>query len=927
MPGSTTSRSLEQYVELGRMGDALRCLRESNSPTSTERDLILAEVCAVAGHPVDTKKLSEFLAFGKLATLEHSLRARTVLAQLQIDNGDARKAHALLCEIAKEAVAAKLWKIRCWAELWLLTALGDFGSTSEIRNFLRQLRRHVIQLGDHRTSIALHLFVAEVESRRGVLDSSVEHVKIARSLLERAPNYWLEGLAAIDALCLAYMRSDSQLAHREIKVALRAAFEAGSEKTKLAAIANAGTIALAAGDLEQAEKEFKTALRLSKVAPRWRSCIVDGLCQLALARGDISGARVQLRELARSSADALSYQSLWPRMTFARLEIAEGAASKARAIVDEALNDATKVGDRELIVRLRLLRAEAAARAGDFENAANDFQQAALEHTDPSLELVAECNRVSSLLLTASGDIDAARPGFERSRRVLRGIGHARAAGEIQVPDAPASPDNLTAISSERADVTAARAAALFDQAARADLLGDELADLLIRVGAVRALAIVAADSDGHAHLISARGWSEAEAIAAMAVKPPLPRLDLGTWRERQWSLIADVPSNITARSAFVAVRTLATCSRTVDHWRRAERERSALWPMDPVADATHGVFASESMLELVRMIQRVAQTPVTILLTGETGTGKDILARLVHEYSPRAGKMFVPFNCTAVPREMLDSQLFGHRRGAFTGAQEQASGVIRGTQGGTLFLDEIGELGPELQVKLLRFLESNEVHPLGEAHPVQVDVRVVAATNRDIETLVKDGLFRDDLYYRLNVIRLQVPPLRERREEIPQIVDYYLTRLGPQFKKGHLTASAEAMEYLLLHPWPGNVRQLANELRRAVAMAEQDAVIMPAHLSPDVIASRRTIPAANRELLPTEFMVRLDQPLGAAEEHLERAMIHHAMTLANGHMDQAAQLLGLSRKGLYLKRQRLGLEPAGSRPELNAQNDDELPN
>jgi len=154
------------------------------------------------------------------------------------------------------------------------------------------------------------------------------------------------------------------------------------------------------------------------------------------------------------------------------------------------------------------------------------------------------------------------------------------------------------------------------------------------------------------------------------------------------------------------------------------------------------------------------------------------------------------------------------------------------------------------------------------------------------------------------------VPPLRERREEIPQIVEYYLTRLGPQFKKGHLTASAETMEYLLLHPWPGNVRQLANELRRAVAMAEQDAVIMPAHLSPDVIASRRTIPAVNRELLPTEFLVRLDQPLGAAEEHLERAMIHHAMTLANGHMDQAAQLLGLSRKGLYLKRQRLGLEP-----------------
>src|SRR5262249_15518869 len=155
-------------------------------------------------------------------------------------------------------------------------------------------------------------------------------------------------------------------------------------------------------------------------------------------------------------------------------------------------------------------------------------------------------------------------------------------------------------------------------------------------------------DSDGVAHLVSSHGWTEAEAIAAVAITPPLPRLELGSWRERQWSLVADVPPDITSRSAFVAVRTLAACSRTVDHWRRAERERSALWPMDPVDDATHGVFESGPMRELVRTIRRVAQTPVTILLTGETGTGKDVLARLVHEYSPRANKMFVPFSCTA---------------------------------------------------------------------------------------------------------------------------------------------------------------------------------------------------------------------------------------------------------------------------------------
>ena len=817
-----------------------------------------------------------------------------------------------------------------WAEVRLLLAEFEQSPTKGFGSLLTDVKKHAIQVGDSVATIALHLFVSEIEAKRGALHNSRQHLKIARSLLKAYPNVWLEGLAFVCEFCLAYLVGDLEAADAAALESLRASHRSGHARTKLAAVINIGHVRLRQGKLEETNRLLRHALRLTSISTRVREYILDGLAQLALSRGHLERSAQFIEQLYDPDFPNPSYPKLWSYPTRTKLMLASDRAADATELSTTGLQLAEQIGDRSLKMRLRLLRAEAAARAGDFEAAAADYQEAALEHTDPSLELVAECNRVSSLLLAASGDVDAAAPGFERGRRVLMGIGHTRAAAEIQAPESAPLSATANTRSSERADVTAARAAALFDQAARADLLGAELADLLFRVGAVRALAVVATDGDGGEHLVSARGWSDAEAVAAIALKPPLPRLDLGSWRERQWSLVADVPCDVTSRSAFVAVRTLAACSRTVDHCRRAERERSALWPMDPVDDATHGVFASESMLELVRTIRRVAQAPVTILLTGETGTGKDILARLVHEYSPRAGKMFVPFNCTAVPREMLDSQLFGHRRGAFTGAQEQSPGVIRGTQGGTLFLDEIGELGPEPQVKLLRFLESNEVHPIGEAYPVQVDVRVVAATNRDIETLVKDGLFREDLYYRLNVIRLRVPPLRERREEIPQIVDYYLTRLGPQFKKGHLTASAETMEYLLLHPWPGNVRQLANELRRAVAMAEQDAVIMPAHLSPDVIASRRTIPAVNRELLPTEFLVRLDQPLGAAEEHLERAMIHHAMTLANGHMDQAAQLLGLSRKGLYLKRQRLGLEPAGAgSPEISAQSgaDEEMPN
>jgi hydrogenase-4 transcriptional activator len=256
----------------------------------------------------------------------------------------------------------------------------------------------------------------------------------------------------------------------------------------------------------------------------------------------------------------------------------------------------------------------------------------------------------------------------------------------------------------------------------------------------------------------------------------------------------------------------------------------------------------------------------------------------------------------------MLDAQLFGYRKGAFTGAADAFQGVIRAAAGGTLFLDEIGEVALDVQPKLLRFLESGEIHPLVELRPLKVDVRVVAATNADLEKMVDEGRFREDLFYRLNVVRLQVPPLRERREEIPALVQHYLDRCSRESQKTGLRIADETMEYLILYRWPGNVRQLANEVRRMVALAESGAVLMPEHLSQPIASSRRTIPTTERYLAPTEFVVRVDQPMSAALEHVERSMIQYALKLSGGKLEDAAHRLGLSRKGLYLKRQRLGL-------------------
>jgi DNA-binding NtrC family response regulator len=358
---------------------------------------------------------------------------------------------------------------------------------------------------------------------------------------------------------------------------------------------------------------------------------------------------------------------------------------------------------------------------------------------------------------------------------------------------------------------------------------------------------------------------------------------------------------------------------RNTDERLQAERRIQLLiQETDYLRDAVrelpgHGELLGRStpMLAVLDAVRKVAPTDSTVLITGETGTGKEVLARLVHAYSQRSKAPFLPFNCTATPKDMLDSQLFGQRRGSFTGAMDSFQGVIRAASGGTLFLDEIGETTLDVQPKLLRFLEASEIHPIGEAHPVRVDVRVIAATNADLEGLVAQGRFREDLFYRLDIVRLRLPPLRERRVEIPALANHYLRRYAQEFQKADLRLAEETMEFLVLYAWPGNIRQLANEMRRLAVLAEKGAVLMPEHLSGYIAASRRTVPASERVLDDNELVVRLDQPLPALIAHVEVSSIRRALEQCGGRLEETAAMLGISRKGLYLKRQRYGLDPA----------------
>jgi DNA-binding NtrC family response regulator len=316
-------------------------------------------------------------------------------------------------------------------------------------------------------------------------------------------------------------------------------------------------------------------------------------------------------------------------------------------------------------------------------------------------------------------------------------------------------------------------------------------------------------------------------------------------------------------------------------------------------------------MARVVEQIQRLQGNELPVLITGESGTGKELVARAIHSGSHRSAATLLPYNCTTTGRDLADSQLFGHRRGSFTGAVSDQPGLVRTAAGGTLFLDEIGDLPLDVQPKLLRFLEQQEIMPVGDTKPQRVDVRVIAATNADLEQRVAEGKFREDLYYRLSVIRIHVPPLRDRREEIPHLSTYFLREAVERLGKPDVHLSSEVLDVFSEYWWPGNVRQLKNEIQRAVALSVPGGTIEPVHLSPAVVATR---------LPPTQGGGRTARPstnLAGAIEQVERDMIRAALDRATGNISEAARMLGLTRRGLYLKLKRLGLdsptEPGGS--------------
>ncbi|MEM9194832.1 MAG: sigma-54 dependent transcriptional regulator [Myxococcota bacterium] len=317
----------------------------------------------------------------------------------------------------------------------------------------------------------------------------------------------------------------------------------------------------------------------------------------------------------------------------------------------------------------------------------------------------------------------------------------------------------------------------------------------------------------------------------------------------------------------------------------------------------------SESMKEVYGIIEKVADTPSTVLITGESGTGKELIARALHQNSARADKPFIRVNCAAIPRDLIESELFGYEKGAFTGAVTSKPGRFELADGGTLFLDEIGEIPSTMQVKLLRALQEQEFERVGGIKTIGVDVRLVAATNRDLQKDIAEGRFREDLYYRLNVVQVHLPPLRERTEDIPLLVSHFIERFNERLKKTVQGVEADAMAKLIAAPWRGNIRELENVVERCLLFADKEQITIP-DLPPEIrdgsaAPAQETLPGIGE---PMPDGAGLKETVREVTARLEKELIQRALAQTGGNVTHTARLLKISRKSLQTKMKELGL-------------------
>jgi DNA-binding NtrC family response regulator/tetratricopeptide (TPR) repeat protein len=884
-------------IRRGDLRDALKQLgtwdpsRFSREERRTHR-LLLSEVLLLTADPDEAVRLAAgIIADGPPADV--LARAQLVRGIAFCDAGALHDAVPVFRKAVAAAMAAESATTLARVQVRMVSSLAERLDASQLAAVAPDVRQNVVRAGDPHLTAYFYVTESRIAARAGAIDEAWRHLDLAAALLPVEPNHMLDGLHAFAsaALCSVACRYTDAVFHG--RRALHHARIAGYGRLIPRALGNLALALLHLGHVREAETLLDEALA-TPAGAETEIAQLDSKAQLRLLERDVDGCRDLLARIADlDRGGEWTWAALARQETRVRL-LLETVDHRAAADVAQAARLAAQVqGDRVHFALYSVLEAEAHLQGGDPETA-RDLLDASTSY-DPSLPLALsiERARVGAHLARTLGDAAAWRDHRERLQRVVDLAGTARQRAALRQDDAggpspvgpppPGSSPTLSAVGHVLAC------------AGHPMVLAAEIAALLGREADVLAVRHVTRDEDGR---VVAERMIRGERPAS---ERPEQAWSLGMDREGRHELQVWAPdarrSTLSAISALVESATALVAAR-----RRGSA--AGRWTRDTTSEVLTGVFGT-AMRAQVEEVVRAAGSHLPVLITGETGTGKELVARELHRLSRAATGPFVPFNCAAVPREMLESQLFGHRRGAFTGASADFGGVVSEAVGGTLFLDEIGELDVTLQPKLLRFLETGELQRLGESRPLAVDVRTLAATNANVQEMIRAGRFREDLFYRLNVISLHLPPLRDRRDDIAPLARYFLDRFGREYGKRPMRLSPSAMELLTHYEWPGNVRELLNEMRRLTAYGEPDELITPERLS-RVIRSR-AFEAARRQ--DEVVSVRTELPLDEALSAVERAFIARAFKVSGGRVGEAAALLGVSRKGLFLMRKRLGLD------------------
>ena len=914
-----TLEGIHALARTGRFRDALKALERSSQGRAEHvaREVLRAELLERVGSLGHSKELSEGLLQRRDLSPSYRSACEYTLGLIHWDSGDSDRAVVHLQRAVSFAEAASDLSRLCWAQLRLIVLLTGRVGPNSVAPMVDQARWNITKLGDPVVLAALHILVGETEAKRGLFGSALRHTRLGQNLMASAPSVWLEAVAENNHVARAIILCDFDEGLPHAEKALELAEESGGAAMRRACFANLGNLFCLVGQFDRAIEFFQRALRVLSSPGELSNGALESLARIHILEGRLDEAAHYLdciEASIRNPADRVLYANRYAQLSRTLMLWRRDRHEDAVEAAEKAQRLAATAGDTLLFNLARLTKAELLQTLGRVADSAAIFSDFACCLTDHPSDLHAQYERGLACALAESGEVSLGHLHFDRARRIYEGLCNVPGMLELtrawdRAASSPARVDQAAPRASAAADARERGAgnvlqnvAALLLHAGRAELVATGIVSLLAETGSVSSAQAIARASDGSTETLASYGG---RAENANSTQPPPRTIAIGSARSRVVELVLHPRHDLESLATLNAITLLLGSVADLERAREEREERLTLWPIEEgLNDGEQGVIAGR-MAEVMALARRVAKTNVSVLITGESGTGKEILARAIHRHSARADQPFVPFNCTAVPRELLESQLFGHRRGAFTGADRDHPGLIRAAKLGTLFLDEIGELGLDLQPKLLRFLESGEIAPLGE-NPSQVDVRIVAASNANLEQLVQQGRFREDLFYRLNVIRLSIPPLRDRRDEIPALVHYFVARAAREFSKGRLRVADETMEHLLLYSWPGNVRQLHNEVRRMVALADVDALLVPAALSPDILGA--TPAGLPRSSGSEELTVPLHDKLNPTLSRIEREMIRAALRSHQGHAEATAKALGISRKGLYLKRLRLGL-------------------